>query len=214
MDAKSLKKILDNLRALPKETEWVEFKEARSNFDFNKLGKYFSALSNEANLKNKECAWLVFGVRDKGRKIVGSAYRRDHAQLDALKSGIANKTTNRITFVEIHELDLSEGRVIMFQIPPAPKGIPTEWQGHFYGREGGSLNALSLQEIEQIRSQAIHYDWSAQICKNAAVDDLDPEAVSKARKEYKQKYPQQAEEVDEWNDLTFLNKAKVQSKVR
>ncbi len=30
------------------ETEVVEFKEAKTKFDFQKLGKYFSALSNEA----------------------------------------------------------------------------------------------------------------------------------------------------------------------
>jgi len=36
-----LKKLLDQLRALPAETEWVEFKEAKNSFDFNKLGKYF-----------------------------------------------------------------------------------------------------------------------------------------------------------------------------
>lgn len=32
------------------ENEVIEFKEARSNYSFNDIGKYFSALSNEANL--------------------------------------------------------------------------------------------------------------------------------------------------------------------
>lgn len=53
---------LNNLLALPNETEWVEFKEAKLNYDFNKIGKYFSALSNEANLKGKDYGWLIFGV--------------------------------------------------------------------------------------------------------------------------------------------------------
>jgi hypothetical protein len=35
------------------EDEVVEFKKAENNFDFDDLGKYFSALSNEANL-NKD----------------------------------------------------------------------------------------------------------------------------------------------------------------
>jgi len=48
---RELQRKLRELIALPSETEWVEFKEAASNFDFNKLGKYFSALSNESNLK-------------------------------------------------------------------------------------------------------------------------------------------------------------------
>ena len=41
---------LEEFRRLPAETEIFEFKEARNNYDSNKLGKYFSALSNEANL--------------------------------------------------------------------------------------------------------------------------------------------------------------------
>jgi ATP-dependent DNA helicase RecG len=46
------------------ESEVVEFKEAKNGYDFSKLGKYFSALSNEANLKGVPSAWLVFGVKD------------------------------------------------------------------------------------------------------------------------------------------------------
>lgn len=46
-------KLFLTFQKLPSETELVEFKEAKNNFDFDKLGKYFSALSNEAALKNK-----------------------------------------------------------------------------------------------------------------------------------------------------------------
>ena len=109
MNAEKLKKILDELIASARESEWLEFKEARQTFHFDKLGKYFSALANEANLKGKDCGWLVFGVRDKDRKIVGTQYRSDGTDLDKLKPEIANKTTNRATFVEIHELRLAEG---------------------------------------------------------------------------------------------------------
>jgi ATP-dependent DNA helicase RecG len=38
---------LVELRSLPAETEVVEFKEAKMDFDFSRLGKYFSALCNE-----------------------------------------------------------------------------------------------------------------------------------------------------------------------
>ena len=57
------------------EIEVVEFKEARSNFSFNETGKYFSALSNEANLRGRREAWLVFGVTNDTKEIIGSAYR-------------------------------------------------------------------------------------------------------------------------------------------
>lgn len=116
---------LNELRRLPAETEVFEFKEAKNSFDFSKLGKYFSALSNEANLKDRPYAWLIFGIRDKGRTIVGTRFRPNRKDLDSLKGEIANRTTNRITFIEIHELCLPEGRVLMFQIPAAPKEYPS-----------------------------------------------------------------------------------------
>lgn len=73
MNEQQIQLILEDLLSLPSETEVVEFKEAKNNFDFKDLGKYFSALSNEANLKNKDCAWLIFGVNNQ-RKIVGTNY--------------------------------------------------------------------------------------------------------------------------------------------
>ena len=35
------------------ENEILEYKEAKNQYDFDKIGKYFSALSNEANLLGK-----------------------------------------------------------------------------------------------------------------------------------------------------------------
>ncbi len=205
-----LKELLEKLRLLPSETEWVEFKEAKNNISFDGLGRYFSALSNEANLKWLNFAWLVLGISDQPpRKIVGTNYRPNRPALDRLKKEIADHTTNRLSFEEIHELHLPEGRVLMFQIPPALRGVPTSWKGHYYGREGESLAPLSLSKIEQIRGQALREDWSARVCEDATLDDFDPEAIQFARKQYKEKHPGQAEELDQWDDLTFLNKAKV-----
>lgn len=210
MTPEKLQSKLSELMALPAEVEWVEFKEARNNFDSDDLGKYFSALSNEANLKNQEWSWLVFGVTNKPpRKIIDSRYRLSRPLLDSLKKEIADHTTNRLTFEEIYELSFPEGRVVLFQIPPALRGMPTAWKGHYYGRDGESLGPLNLNEIEQIRGQAIQEDWSAQICKNATLSDLDPNAILFAREQYKKKHANQIEEVNQWDNATFLNKAKV-----
>ncbi|MDR4506748.1 MAG: putative DNA binding domain-containing protein [Candidatus Brocadiaceae bacterium] len=209
MNTSELLQKLNELRGLSSEAEVFEFKEAKNTYDFNKLGKYFSALSNEANLKGKQHAWLVFGITDKGRTIVGSRFRPNRKDLDSLKGELANKTTNRITFVEIYELDLPEGRVVMFEIPPAPRGIPIAFEGHYYGRDGEELSPLNLEEIERIRAQASLEDWSSVIIPDATIEDLDTEAVAKARENFKSKFSGKAAEVDSWNDVTFLNKAKV-----
>lgn len=64
---------LNQLLRLESENEIVEFKEAKNGYSFDKIGKYFSALSNEANLKNLKRAWLVFGVKD-NQTVVGSFF--------------------------------------------------------------------------------------------------------------------------------------------
>lgn len=207
MDQYELHRLLEELLRMPTETEWLEYKEAKTDYDFRKLGKYFSAISNESNMKGRPCGWLVFGVND-DRKIVGTQYRSNSKDLDNLKHEIAIKTSGGLTFMDIHELILPEGRVLLFQIPAAPPGVPTAWEGHYYGRNGSSIVALNLQEIEQIRNQG-NKDWSAQICEDATIYDLDPDALQRARVEYKKKYPRLADEADCWDDLTFLNKAKV-----
>ena len=105
-DAQALHQKLSELLALPAETEWLEFKQAFRSFHFDKLGQYFSALSNEARLKRQEAGWLIFGVQNHPRKIVGSDFRHNRANLDNLKKEIADQTSNRLTFIEIHELYL------------------------------------------------------------------------------------------------------------
>ena len=190
------------------ENEILEFKEAKNNYDFDKLGKYFSALSNEANLSNVGEAWLIFGIND-NRNIVGTQFRRSPADLQSLKAEVANHTTNRITFIDIHEVMTESGRVIMFQIPPAPNGLPIAWKGHYYGRDGEELHPLNLEEIDRIRRKATFVDWSAGICPTATISDLEPFAIEKARLQYKVKHPHLVEQIDQWDDVTFLNKAKL-----
>lgn len=199
---------LGSLLALPAENEVVEFKEAKNSYDFTKLGRYFSALCNEANLKGVSAAWLVFGVNDR-RQVCGSSFRRVRKDLDHLKGEIASKMTNHITFVEIHEVTKPEGRVVMLEIPAAPRGLPVAFEGHYHGRDGEALGPLNLEEIERIRAQSTVDDWSAVIVPDASLADLDDEALVVARRNYRAKFPDKAAEVDAWDDPTFLNKAKL-----
>jgi len=204
---------LADLLSLAAENEVVEFKEAKIAYDFTKLGKYFSALCNEANLKRQPSAWLVFGVNDQ-RQVLGSRFRANRKDLDSLKEEVANKITHRITFVEIHEVQHPQGRVVLFEIPAAPKGLPVAWDGHYYGRDGEALVALNIEELERIRAQSPVTDWSAAIVPDATLDDLDEEAVAVARRNFKSKFPDKGVEADGWDDATFLNKAKLTIKGR
>ena len=150
MNESQLKRQL-NLLLECQENEVVEFKEAKNQFDFDKVGKYFSALSNEANLRNKEYAWLIFGIDDKEHKVVGSKFLIDKNEVNNLKIKVAESIDGRHTFFDIHIINLPEGRVVMCQIPAAPKGIPVAYKGHYYGRAGESLIPLSLQKMKVSR---------------------------------------------------------------
>ncbi|MBE0506409.1 MAG: putative DNA binding domain-containing protein [Marinospirillum sp.] len=199
---------LASLLAMHGENELVEFKEAKNQYAFDKLGKYFSALSNEANLCGQSRAWLVLGVKD-DRTVVGTQFRTKTADLMSLKKEIADKVTHRLTFIAIHEVAHPQGRVLLFEIPAAPQGLPIAWDGHYFGRDGESLGALNIEEIERIRLQNRADDWSAVTLPEASLEDLDPEAIEQARKSFARKNPRLIAELEAWDTPTFLNKAKL-----
>lgn len=210
MNEKELLELLDSFLAMDSENEVLEFKEANNDFDKSKIWKYFSALSNEANLKNKKNGWLIFGVKDSNHSICWTDYR-NNSWLHKLKEEIWNKTTNRITFQEIYEVEKDWKRIIMFQIPAAPRWFPISWNWHYYARDHESLQALNVEKLERIRSQQSLEDFSIKICEWATINDLDPEAIKVAREKFTQKNKDQIteEDIKSWDDITFLNKAKI-----
>lgn len=188
-----------------REDEVLEFKEAKKGLQTDDLRRYVSALSNEANLRRKDCAWLIYGISDKfPRKAIGTEYQIPVK----LKQDIAGSMTAGLTIREVYETERDGKRVLMFQIPAAPKGIPIAWHGHYFGRNGESTCALSIDKIEEIRRQTDD-DWSAGIIEDATIDDLDPQAIAVAKVEFRKRNPKYAEEMGSWDDATFLNKAKL-----
>jgi len=193
------------------ESETVEFKRASNDYETDKIGRYFSALSNEANLQGVKCAWLVFGVDNKTRRVVGTDYRPAIDHSNSLKKQINEDTQPNITFRDIHELHHPNGRVLLFEIPAAPQGLPIAWKGHCYARAGESLTALGMDKLDTIRNQTLTLDWTAQIVSGATLNDLDETAVSKARESFAQKLANRFPpgEVEHWPLATFLDRAHV-----
>ena len=192
------------------ENECVEFKESKTD----KIGRYFSALANEANLRNEERAWLIFGVSDKTRCVTGTDYRQDDEEhLQSIKHQIYQKTTPNMTFRNVFQFVHENKRVVLFEIPATPHGIPVASNGHYYGRSGESLGALSLDKLDEIRNQGQKEDWSAQVVPDASINDLDPEALKKARDIFTTKHDHLSEqEIEEWSDATFIERLKITQK--
>lgn len=209
--ADTLAQLLDHV-----ENEIVEFKAASNHIDFHKLGQYFSAISNEARLRDKRFGWLVFGVDDKTHKILGTEYKNSPRALEKLKLDIAQNTTDGITFMNIFPLFVEENgpkRVLMFQIPAAALSLPTGWKNRYYGRSGESLVDLSQEKIDRIRNQA-RKDWSKELLPDSSLDWLDPQAVAAARANYRDRLasannPGAVTDLDRMSDLQFLSKLKL-----
>jgi len=115
-----LSALLDRLLA-DWENEVVEFKEVSGDYNTGKIGEYFSALSNEANLRGVPAGWLVFGVSNSTRAVAGTGYRPEHDRLHGLKMQIAADTEPGSTFRDIHELAHPLGRVLLMEVPAAPR---------------------------------------------------------------------------------------------
>lgn len=210
MEHAALSALLDGLIAAW-ENEVVEFKQVNDDYHTDRIGEYFSALSNEANLRGVERAWLVFGVSNKTRTVVGSGYRLEVERLHGLKAQIAQSTEPSITFREIHVLQHPAGRVVLFEIPPAPRGIPIARKGHYHARAGESRVPLGLDKLDEIRQQTLNVDWSAQVIPHANVNDLDERAVQAAREAFARKYENSisSDDVMKWPLTTFLDRARL-----
>lgn len=186
------------------ESEVIEFKSAQSNYDTDRLGRYAAGLANEANLRRSEAAWVIFGVEDNG-SVCGTRFRQTPGQLERLKHEIAEHSLGH-GLREIHEVSIEGKRVLLFEIAPAPAGIPVSWKGAYYARNGESLTQLSPSKHDEIRRQ-VGGDWSSEIVEGATVADLDEAALLAARETFRTRHPNLEEsEVGLWSDEEFLER--------
>ena len=200
--------LIDRLRALPTETEWLEFK--RNRYEPEQLGEYLSALANAACLASQPRGYLIFGIDDASHEVVGTDFdpyatkaKGNQDLLLWLAGGLRPNTG-----FEPHVVAHPDGRVVLFEIGPA-NGEPVSFYGKAHIRVGTSKTELGKHPEKARALWTRGSDWSAEVCAAASLVDLDPEAVSKAREQFVVKHPGQAAAVAGWDDTTFLNKARV-----
>lgn len=197
----------EQISSTKKETRWLEFK---SNYQEPiKLGRYISALSNGACLDHQDDAYLYFGVDDDTLEIKGTTF--DAARIKAqgnqsLEIYLRQMVEPKINFTIEEFLYKGETRVVVFKIPAAASQ-PTTFMGKPYVRVDSHVTDLSGYNDWMREIYNSQVDWSAQIIEDASIDDLDQDAIKEARKGYKLRFPDFAEEVGNWSDETFLDKA-------
>ena len=140
MDIKEFKILVEELRALPQESEWVEFKENNSNPHI--IGEYLSALSNSAFLENKEFGYLVFGIEDETHKVVGTSFlpRKEKIGNQDMENWLSTQLEPRINF-RIIEGKINEQNIVIFQID-ATENRPISFKGVEYIRIGSYKKKL------------------------------------------------------------------------
>lgn len=195
------------------ETEWMEFKtnigESRCSVTYEGVGNYISGLSNSACLKYKSHGYLVLGVEDGTWNVVGTNLKMPTAKYGNQDYELwLRKNCSPITPFEIEEFEYEDKHIVIFEIQAAA-GEPVNFKGAAYVRVGSNLTKLKdfPDYVRQIYNS--QKDWSAEIVKDATFDDLDPDAIKEARKMYAKKHEDLMVEMKSWDDVKFLNKAKI-----
>ncbi len=135
-----LRGLVTELRKLPAETQWVEFKENNSNPE--EIGEYLSALSNAAALHGKANAYLVWGIRDKTHEVVGTSFK-PHTEKrgnENLENWLLKLLSPRLHF-RWYEFEYQGQPVVLLEIPRAT-GKPTQFSGDELIRVGSYRKKL------------------------------------------------------------------------
>jgi predicted HTH transcriptional regulator len=125
----------------------IEFKEAKVQFDNEKLYQYCVAIANEGG------GHLLLGIsNDPPRSVVGTSAFREPSRM-------VEKLCQTLKFrVDIEEVDHPDGRVLVFIIPPRPRGTAYEHKGAYWMRSGESLTPMNESQLRKIFSEG-KPDW-------------------------------------------------------
>lgn len=146
------------------ETERLEFKEAKQQYDTTKLLRYCVALANEGG------GHLVLGVTDKPpRTVVGSHAFPSPTSLNQIKALIVEKLRFR---VEVTELNHPDGRVLVFEIPTRPVGQAFTFEGAYLMRAGEDLVPMTPDMLKRIFAEDQQEWFSESARSNASPDDV------------------------------------------
>lgn len=202
--------LVARLIALPKETEWVEFK--LNNADPERIGKYVSGLANSACEAFQDFGYLVWGIEDATHEVKGTAFEPGSLRVgnQPLELWLRSLVSSEIGF-GFQEVAMPEGRVVVLEIEAAYRQ-PVSFRKEAWIRVGSSLTELSKYPHKAAGIyRTVGRDWSAETVEGVSLAALDPAALTFARKQFAEKHAHDtfADEIREWDDATFLNKAKL-----
>jgi ATP-dependent DNA helicase RecG len=179
---------IQELKKLRESEDKVEFKEAKSDFNFaggrhsDPAERRKCILGYVVALANEGGGMLVFGMNNEyPHKVVGTTFAQN--EVGELENEIYKRLSVRVKITELFEKDK---RVLVFHIPPRPVGQTLKFEGAALMRTGDSLRYMSDDEMRRILEEN-EPDFSAKICEELTFEDLDTEAITIMKERYAEK---------------------------
>lgn len=196
----------------PKENEscdWKEFSNLKHVVKGHASEDIVSYCSAFANMEGGN---LVIGVKDGSLDITGIQDFAGYSP-ESLKMKLTQNCINLPSeglFITPLESEDSHKTVWILTIPKHMARRPVFVHNKAWQRIGESIVELTEERMSRILNEIeVPLDWSAGIIPDATIENLDPEAIDKAREQFIIRNPQKADDLASWNDETFLNKAKI-----
>lgn len=196
----------------PKENEGCEWKEYKNlqhslcGHEGDDVVSYVSAISNMNG------GSIIIGIQDNTFEVIG-IQKFGNFTIESAKARILEKCRNLpIDNLALDELKADDtGEIVwIISIPKHRPRLPVYAHNKAWQRVGDSLIEIKGERRDSILSElVITDDWSVGIVPQATIDDLDLEAIEKARKEYIIRNPYRRSEISAWDNVKFLDKAKV-----
>jgi predicted HTH transcriptional regulator len=122
--------LLEKLLKFNSETEWIEFKESNSKPD--EIGEYLSALGNSACLLDQKLGYLVFGIQNEKRLLVGTKCEPKKMKVgnEEFENWLSRLLDPRVDF-EISEFKVDDKSIVIIAVDAA-RGRPTKFKGTAY----------------------------------------------------------------------------------
>ncbi|MCL2073725.1 MAG: putative DNA binding domain-containing protein [Marinilabiliaceae bacterium] len=189
--------------------EWKEFSHLKHNLKGKEGEDIISYISAISNMKGGS---LIIGVKDKTLEITGIQdfynYTAENIKKSLLET-CTNLSSEGLTVTEYITTDTNK-IVWVIDIPKHQPRLPVYAHKKLWQRVGDSLVEMRKERLKVILDETVIIDdWSAGIIEDANVTDLDENAILKARKEFIIRNPKYTDEIEQWDNTTFLNKAKL-----
>ena len=196
----------------PKENEkceWKEFKSLKSSISARQGEDLISYISSISNMEGGN---IILGIEDKTLKIIGIQDFHDY-NIDNIKYRILGNCTNLSSegFDIVEYVTSATNKIVwIVKVPKHQFRLPVYAHKKAWQRIGDNLVPMTKERLDNILNESlIIEDWSKKIIEGVSIEDLDEEAIKKARKEFIKRNPKYIDEIEKWDNIKFLDKAKL-----